>query len=294
LVDLASLAHGSLSLSRVAEVDALLAQGKAVEPGPPADTAADIESLKKGFFDYLGDSHDERIEAYIEGKKALTMWPFPQKLRDWNVADVGAWVRGLGMVAHVPAFEAAGVDGDQLMRMDAKAFRHALGVENMDQLSIFLHARESLRVADVRGDSRIGLLKANMMVTTAANSSRKGAAASQFSAVMREDNIVPDASVLFLQVVHGQTKRVETALRTGFDVGMRDETDNTVLHIAVKHGHYIIAGKILDMGADVNAKNFFGGFSFSTTPFPDTVPYFFNTHTHHTYQIPLASNPRFR
>jgi hypothetical protein len=262
LAGLSAIAAGSLNHKSIKEVDALKAQGKAIVATEAENLAEDVENLKDSFFDYLGATHDERVEAYQEAKVTLATWAFPKKVRDWGVVDVGAWVRGLGMLTYVGMFEAAGVDGDQLLRMEPRLFRHACGIENMDHLSILLHAREVLRLADVRGDSRLGLVEGNIFRTTAANSARTGAAAQQFSAVMREDNFLPEPSVVFLQTAHGQTNKVETALRTGFDLGSRDGRGNTILHTAAKHGHLVLATKILDMAGDVNAQNNNGEFFF--------------------------------
>jgi hypothetical protein len=252
---LSAIAAGSISVGRMQEVEALLARGESLTPSAAGGGAEDIEALKKSFFDYLGDTHQARVNAYTEAKLALATWPWPRKLRDWGVPDVGAWVRALGMARYVPAFEAGGVDGEMLVRLDSRLFRHALGVDNLEHLSVLLHARELARVADLRGDVREALEKANVMVTTAGNAARTGAAAVQLSGLMREDIVCPDASVLFLQCAHGMTKRVELAVRTGFEMETRDERGNTLLHIAAKHGHRLLISKILDMGANINAQN---------------------------------------
>ena len=254
LAGVSTLASSSISVGRMQEVDALLARGEAVTVSSTGG-AGDFEALKKGFFDYLGASHEERVVAYTEAKLAMATWPWPRKLRDWGIADVGAWVRSLGMGRYTGAFEAGGVDGDLLVRLEPRLLRHALGVEDLEHLSVLLHAREMLRCADLAGDVRTALERANVMVTTASNAARTGVAAAALSGLMREDVLCPDASVLFLQCAHGMTKRVELAVRTGFDTATTDERGNTLLHIAAKHGHNLLIAKILDMGGNVNAKN---------------------------------------
>jgi hypothetical protein len=237
------------------EVEALLARGESLVPSADGGGKDDVEALKKSFFDYLGETHDERVVAYTDAKAALASWPWPRKLRDWGVADVGAWVRSLGLAVYTTAFEVGGVDGDSLVRLEPRSFRHSLGINKLEHLSMLFHARELLRLADLKGDVRDALEKANVMVTTAGNSARTGAAAQQLGTLIREDVVCPDATVLFLQCAHGMTKRVEMAIRTGFDMSTRDDRGNTLLHIAAKHGHRLLISKILDMGADVNAQN---------------------------------------
>jgi hypothetical protein len=221
LQSLELLAKGGISAKRMEEVQNAAARGEVLLPEGEDDANAeatakeDAKALKRSFFEYLGKTHPERIAAYTEAKLALATWPWPRKIRDWSALDVGAWLRSIGLATYAGVFETAGVDGDALVQMEPKGLKHTLGLTDISHLSILLHSRELLRVADLRGDVRLGLEKANAMVTSAGNAARTGPAAQQLGGLLKEDVVISDVSVVFMQTANGMTGRVETLLRAG-------------------------------------------------------------------------------
>jgi hypothetical protein len=197
----------------------------------------------------------ERVRTVASAKLALSTWPWPRKMRDWRVSDVGAWLRAIGLTRYVPVFEEAGVDGDGLLVMDAKDLRNTMCMFDVAHLSIALHAREELRVADIEGDVGRGLKDANVVVLTGSNAGRFGPAAKLLASLLKEDFVIPKAAVIFTATANGFSRRVELAVRSGFPVDAIDADGNSLIHIATKHGHRVLVQMLLNNGADVNATN---------------------------------------
>ena len=260
---LSVFSNAPVTFKTLAELETARARGDDVTEAaaklPPmsaaeADEAQTID-LNGDFFEYLGKTVPERVRAIGAAKLALSTWPWPRKMRDWRVADVGAWLRAIGLERYVPAFEEAGVDGDSLLSMDAKDIRDTMCMADIAHLSIALHAREDIRIADIEGDAGRGLLAANVVVLTGSNAGRFGPAAKMLSGLLKEDFVIPKPAVVFTATANGFSRRVELAVRSGFPVDSRDADGNTLAIIAAKHGHRILLQMLLNNGADVNAKN---------------------------------------
>ena len=58
----------------------------------------------------------------------LRLNPKPQY---WSAAEVRMWLESLGLEMYVPTFEAAGIQGADLIAMDAEALKRRLGVASL-------------------------------------------------------------------------------------------------------------------------------------------------------------------
>lgn len=64
-----------------------------------------------------------------------------------------------------------------------------------------------------------------------------------------------DLEVWFKAATDGDEEVLRQLLNSGLDVNVRDEKQNTALHLATKHGHPNIMELLIKHGADVNAQN---------------------------------------
>lgn len=66
------------------------------------------------------------------------------------------------------------------------------------------------------------------------------------------------STALHLAAEHGQEGMVRYLLDIGADINARDQPGNTALHIAVRKGYRTIASLLLDMGCDVDVRDYNG------------------------------------
>jgi len=59
----------------------------------------------------------------------------------------------------------------------------------------------------------------------------------------------------FKAAASGDEEVLKQALNQGIDVNIKDEHENTALHLATKHAHLDAMRLLIEFGADINAQN---------------------------------------
>lgn len=255
---LTQIAQGSLSLRSIIEREGGMKEG-----------ALDHEKFMQGqiqqkteegylagsYFTYLGTQR-QRIQAYEEVRKTLCTHNWPKKVRDWTIADVSAWLYILAMGRYVSIFADAAIDGEALLTLKPKVFRDTLNITIPEHLGIILHAREELRIADVRNDTTLALSETNALRLTASNAALRGPASDQLATLLSEDAHIPKPSNVFAIARLGHTRKIENFLKRGFPAAITEnESGNSLLHVALMHGHRQMCHVLLNRGANVNHPN---------------------------------------
>lgn len=183
------------------------------------------------------------LAAEEERTKVAARDTFPENVRDWTVSDVARWLDTLQLSQYRRAFKEATIDGAFLLELREEDMRETLGMSHALHVRKVQLARDKLRPLNERELERL-----------------EGAEREQAASRARENQFQPPPTVdeVFSQIRNGRTKRVENALKLGFDLKQVDENGNNALHVAAQNVNTKLVELFLQHGCAINLQNKLG------------------------------------
>ena len=216
-----------------------------------AATAANIPQMQR-----LGMGSDELLlaiekkkdveeaerQARLEDAKTAAMQPFPDKLEQWSVYDIGRWLDVLSLPQYKQAFKEAAVDGALLLELQPSDFRDVLGMEHTLHVKKVVAARDKMKPLSAREKRQM----TEVVREDGAVANRREAAASMQS--MGQDEV-------FRACRNGRRRLLEEALEQNFNIDTKDEHGNTLLMTACQQTNPNIVKMLVGRSANINLQN---------------------------------------
>ena len=216
-----------------------------------AATAANIPQMQR-----LGMGSDELLlaiekkkdieeaerQARLEDAKTAAMQPFPDKLEQWSVYDIGRWLDVLSLPQYKQAFKEAAVDGALLLELQPSDFRDVLGMEHTLHVKKVVAARDKMKPLSAREKRQM----TEVVREDGAVANRREAAASMQS--MGQEDV-------FRACRNGRRRLLEEALEQNFNIDTKDEHGNTLLMTACQQTNPNIVKMLVGRSANINLQN---------------------------------------